>query len=225
MKLLTSMLALFLVSCVALDDSCVSGCDDTTPEPDVIEEEPLPPEPEPCLYPTATGRLLYSETFPEVSWEGAYDAEGNQVTIHLLDQYCGAEEGSVISDYDSIVLAIGTGWCTYCPAYMQYIDSIADELAANNAMIIFAELQTATMDTATSDFAHEYVNDLGITSGYRVGDANTWPLPEFFLNSSDIIAYPTAFIIRTRDMRIIANQRDTNYYMDFRSITAGISED
>ena len=108
---------------------------------------------------------------------------------------------------------------------MQYIDSIAGELAANNAMIIFAELQTATMDTATSEFARDYINDLGITSGYRVGDANTWPLPEFFLNSSDIIAYPTAFIIRTRDMRIIANQRDSNYYMDFRSITAGISED
>jgi hypothetical protein len=109
MKTLTSILVLLLVSCAALDDSCGSGCDDTTPEPDVVVEEPLPPEPEPCLYPTATGRLLYSETFPEVSWEGAYDAEGNQVTIHLLDQYCGAEEGSVISDYDSIVIAIGTG--------------------------------------------------------------------------------------------------------------------
>ena len=225
MKLLASLLTLLLVSCVALDDSGDSEYADTTPEPDVIEEEPLPPEPEPCLYPTATGRLLYSETFPEVSWEGAYDAEGNQVTIHLLDQYCGAEEGSVISDYDSIVLAIGTGWCTYCPDYMRYIDSIADELETNNAMIIFAELQTATMATATSAYANEFVNDLGITSGFRVGDANTWPLPEFFLNSSDIIAYPTAFIIRTRDMRIIANQRDSNYYMDFRSITAGISED
>ena len=225
MKLLASLLALFLVSCVALDGSCVSGCDDATPGPDVIEEEPLPPEPEPCLYPTATGRLLYSETFPEVSWEGAYDSEGNEVTIHLLDQYCGAEEGSVIYDYDSIVLAIGTGWCTYCPDYMRYIDSIADELEANNVMVIFVQLQTATMDTATSEFARDYINDLGITSGYRVGDANTWPLPKFFLNSSDIIAYPTAFIVRTRDMRIIANQRDSNYYMDFRSITAGISED
>ena len=225
MKLLASLLTLLLVSCVALDDSGDSEYADNTPEPDAIEEEPLPPEPEPCLYPTATGRLLYSETFPEVSWEGAYDSEGNEVTIHLLDQYCGAEEGSVIYDYDSIVLAIGTGWCTYCPDYMRYIDSIADELEANNVMVIFVQLQTATMATATSDFAHEYINDLGITSGFRVGDANTWPLPEFFLNSSDIIAYPSAFIIRTRDMRIIANQRDSGYYLDFRSITAGISED
>ena len=124
MKLLASLLTLLLVSCVALDDSGDSEYADNTPEPDVIEEEPLPPEPEPCLYPTATGRLLYSETFPEVSWEGAYDAEGNQVTIHLLDQYCGAEEGSVISDYDSIVIAIGTGWCTYCPAYMHTLTAL-----------------------------------------------------------------------------------------------------
>ena len=108
---------------------------------------------------------------------------------------------------------------------MRYIDSIADELETNNAMVIFVELQTATMATATSEYANDFINELGITSGFRVGDANTWPLPEFFLNSSDIIAYPSAFIIRTRDMRIIASQRDSGYYLDFRSITAGISED
>tara|TARA_R110002020_G_scaffold268819_3_gene484090 strand:- start:32202 stop:32900 length:699 start_codon:yes stop_codon:yes gene_type:complete len=211
-----------LTSCATLEDSDNTQCFDAYSASDLIEEtDPPIPEPEPCQYPGSSGSLLYNEIFPELSWLNAYNSEGDKVELHFLDQYCGS--GIDIAHYDSIILAIGAGWCPYCPAYMLYIDAMAEELRENNVLIIYAELQTDTGVSAPSDYAHDYVNNLGITSGFRVGDADTWPIMNFLTNSSDIVAYPTAFVIRTRDMRIIANQRDSNYYLDFRSITAGIS--
>ena len=183
------------------------------------------PEPEPCGYPQDTGSLFYGETFPELSWLEAYGPYGNEVTIHFSDQLCGVSEENNIPHYDSIILAIGTGWCPYCPDYMRHIDSLAEELEENNAMIIYAELQTEYMASATSTWAHTYINSLGIETGYRVGDADSWPFVNFLSNTGDIVSYPTSFIIRTRDMRIVAAQRDSAYYLDFRSITAGMSED
>ena len=218
-------LILFAASCEVIDEEPVFS-DDLAFEFDAGDElDSLLPEPEPCYYPESSNSLLYSETFPEVSWLEAFDGDRNELTIHLSDQYCGTSEENGIPHYDSIVLAIGTGWCPYCPDNMRYVDSLSEDLEENNAMIIYTELQTEFQTFASSEYAYDYINNLGITSGYRVGDADSWPFENFLSNSSDIISYPTGFVIRTRDMKIIANQRDSAYYLDFRSITAGISED
>ena len=66
---------LFSTSCEVIDEEPVFS-EDLAFEFDAGDElDSLLPEPEPCYYPESSNSLLYSETFPEVSWLEAFDGD------------------------------------------------------------------------------------------------------------------------------------------------------
>ena len=81
-KLIFLFIILLAASCEVIDEEPVIS-DDLAFELDAGDElDSLLPEPEPCYYPESSNSLLYSETFPEVSWLEAFDGDRNELTIH-----------------------------------------------------------------------------------------------------------------------------------------------
>lgn len=172
-----------------------------------------------CSYPSASGALRVNEVWPEMWWNGAYNPDGSTTNLILEDIYC----GRTATDWQSIVLVVGTGWCTACPDYMEWVDDQSAQLTANGALIVFLETETESFQMATNAQAHEHIESLRIDSGIRVGDADTNPTAGTVYSSPDIAAYPTAYVIRTEDMMIVADQGMDEYYLDLDGITGDIN--
>jgi hypothetical protein len=195
------------------DDSSQSSSDsgtveDSGPSTDTTTET--------CTYPSSSGSLRIGEFWPEMSWSNAYYADGTMVDIDLSAMFCGESE----FDVDSVIMVIGAGWCPYCPDYMLWVDSMASTLEANNALIVYMEMEDASYQLASNNYAHSYISSLGVSTGYRVGDRDTSPVSGVITSSPDIVGVPTAYVIRMSDMAIIADQNVDMYYLDLIGLSA-----
>ena len=170
-----------------------------------------------CRYPEYSGALRLGQTMPPFNWTGAYNADGSTADLNFYELYCGTDG----RDFTSIVFVVGAGWCPNCPDYIRYVNDMATQLEANNALIVFMETQDANYQLSSSAQSDEYLTRLiGRDHGMRVGDLETDPTSGAFTNSPDIVAVPTAFVVRTSDMGIIADQSADDYLLDFSTITS-----
>jgi len=173
-----------------------------------------------CKYPADAPRFInHYETLPYLRWDAAVDENGNTQVFDLEEVMCNAEWAR----YDTLGIIVSTEWCPYCPDRMRWMNSMQSELDGLGMKLIYAEVQDrqgrATMDSAKAAAYVDTIIPGGV--GLRIGDLDSTPTRNIF-NSSDafINAFPTVFVVRTRDMKIIANQTDGTALLDLPGIAA-----
>lgn len=169
-----------------------------------------------CRYPAgAPTTFLDYDVFPELSWEGAYLGDGTKVPFSMEQFYCDAQ----YAEKQTLVLLVMAGWCPNCPAYLQRITAIAQDLEASGAQLVHVEAETESYGPANSFYAHRKINTMGgQTYGIRIGDADTLPNADTIRSSPILAAYPSVWIYRKRDMRMIATQSASDYYLPIQEI-------
>ncbi len=188
----------------------VSGCGGDAGGGDAGPDAPVVP----CDYPASTGRLAVGETIPAFRWQGVRTETGEVTDLDLREFHC----SSRYEAYDSIVLVVGAGWCSACPEYIRGVDAISSRLLDEGAMILYLEVETADFEPATSAQAAEFIDALIADGpGLRMGDAdNTVPSAVRPL----VTQMPSAYFIRRRDMRIVADQSESIYVIDFPGLAS-----
>ena len=166
----------------------------------------------PCTYPSAHSSLAMGMVAPAYSWSGVYDASGNTVDFSFEDFYCNTDKRAVI-------MVVVASWCPNCPGYLQYVNENAASLVSMGAEILYVSAQNASHALASHSEANSYVNNtIGNGPGLRIGDGGTQPSPGGVYASPSINGIPTAFVIQRSDMKVIADQGQDQYYLQFVSI-------
>lgn len=156
-----------------------------------------------CPYPVDhnTG-VAYDTVLPPLFWLDAYTADGQTEDLRLEEAFCNAEQ------YKTILFVIGAGWCPYCPDYMRAVNEAAADLEAAGSLVVYVELETAGGAPANNQQAEAIVSrEVTTPNGpsFRVGDG----VVQGGVNQPfgrAVSAIPSAFIVRTSDMRVIASQ-------------------
>jgi hypothetical protein len=167
-----------------------------------------------CAYPDnpASG-VIYGQVMPPLFWIDAMNETGAATDFELSDVFCEADT------HPTIVFAISAGWCPYCPEYMAMIDSLTPDLESQGAKVVYVVIENAAGTPATNMYAQSYIAGETAPMGHsiRVGDAETaGGVATPF--SRAVSALPSAFVVRTRDMKVIASQEESATYLDFSAI-------
>lgn len=189
------------------------GCDDGDGGSDT-DAGPAVDSGPPCEYPAFSGELGLGETMPNWSWVGARNDLGDVVDFSLEDFYCSPE----YEQYTSIVLVISAAWCSACPEYIMNTNSRASAIRDAGGLILYLEVETADFQPADSEAAEMFINGLiSDGDGLRIGDAdNSEPNAVRPL----VTRMPSGFVIRRRDMQIIADQEESIYTIDWPALVA-----
>ncbi|MCK6549780.1 Ig-like domain-containing protein [Myxococcota bacterium] len=167
-----------------------------------------------CPYPEqAATDILYDTILPPVFWLDAVDQSGATSDFQVGATYCDSVT------YPTILFVVVAGWCPHCPAYMQMVDGMAAELEAEGMQVVYVTIETASGAPANNDQSHSLVEreTQSLGRSIRVGDgvtAGTAAQP--FGRAVDSV--PNAFVVRTRDLRVIAFQGRSDTYLDLVGI-------
>tara|TARA_Y100001954_G_scaffold191122_1_gene205430 strand:- start:234 stop:1469 length:1236 start_codon:yes stop_codon:yes gene_type:complete len=169
-----------------------------------------------CVYPSAGASLQMNGVAPALSWNNAFDENGNTVDYDFEDFYC--DESKL-----AIVLVVVTAWCPNCPNYLNYVNGQSATLRSMGADILYMSAQNSDYGPSTHAEARDYINDtLGNAPGLRLGDGETRPTANAVYNSPSINGVPTAFVIERSTMRVIADQSQDQYMLNFTGILQGL---
>jgi hypothetical protein len=175
------------------------------------------PVPGACEYPSASGLLRVGEVLPELGWQGALDRDGTPVDFRVRDFHCSDE----YDRYTSMILLVSAGWCSSCPAYIDMLNGMAESLEAQGTLVVYVEVETADFTPATSADAAAFVDECiapdELAAGLRAGDADN--LTDLSVRSM-VSSFPSAYFVRRRDMRIVADQSASIYQIDFGALAA-----
>lgn len=200
-----------LLATALLSSSCI-----VAPNGQADEDTPTP-DPEPaCVYPTSTTLQGTGSILPAMGWTVAVDNAGAFESLDMEDVYCrrGRFENSTI---DTVFFILVAEWCPNCPDYARAVGQLTPELEAENAMVVFVDLQTTNPpELPTTDSAHRYVGRY-TANGWRVGEADG-VVPGSIHDAPIWSAVPGCFVVRTRDMQVIANQEDSQFVLPFLDI-------
>ena len=165
-------------------------------------------EPEPCFYPSNVGAGS-GLAFPDFAWNAMFH-DGTPVILDLYDFYCNDAEWG---DYETMLFLITTDWCPNCPAYISWIDALSPQLDEAGMVIFYLDVQDSQGQTTFTEPSNEHVGRYTPNgSGFRAGDGDNTQ-PDGVYESGLIEYFPTSFVIRRSDMTLIADQRDTSYYL------------
>jgi thiol-disulfide isomerase/thioredoxin len=179
-----------------------------------------------CNYPENDGTIAFGQVFPDLMWRDAYRPDGTQMDFSLSQFYCSPQ----YADKNTLIVVLGAGWCGPCSNFTANIlNPQAEELVANGAQILFVEAQDTQYELATSFFAYRHIGDLIQEGpGVRVGEqetmvrqGNDWVEAPGYVQGQDIVTgFPSVWVLRKRDMVMIADQGRSNYYLPFSLIVA-----
>ncbi len=167
-----------------------------------------------CSLPAST-QIRRNGIMPAVSWDAAYLPDGSRTAFSLRSVYCGESypEASVI------IFVVGAGWCGACTEYSRALNTQAAAIEAAGGILVYVEAQTTSYRPADSTFAYQHLrNIIGTGPGLRVGDADVLPTAEIFYNAPLTTQFPTAFVVRKSDLRIIADQTSSNSMLPYVNI-------
>lgn len=169
-----------------------------------------------CRYPRFPNQIRLGEVMPPLRWDGAYREDGSQFDFALEDVYCGGE----FADTEVVIFVVGAGWCSACTVFTQRnLNPQAAALYEAGALIVYVESETASFGPASNEYSQQHISRLiGDGLGLRVGDRDTSPEANYILDSDIVQAFPTVFLVRTRDMQVIADQGRSDYYLPFLDI-------
>lgn len=225
-RFLTVLLAsssLALAGCSAEEEgAAVDGADtgtdvatgtDTAGGDDAAQADATP-EPT-CVFPTNDGRIGYDKVIPDLLWTSAFRGDGSEFVFDLYDVYCKA---AGFEQYETIIFLVSAGWCPQCPRLIQWLDLLQDRLEQEGALIVYLEAELNDGSPANSDDAAAHFSQYATNgSGIRIGDNSGEPA-NLIYESALVSAFPTSFVVRTRDMRIIASGDRSDYILPFVEI-------
>lgn len=162
-----------------------------------------------CVYPEdATNKPTRNRVIPNMWWEGAYLGSGDRVDISLREIYCSPQYENI----ETILFVVSAGWCPNCPDDVNDVYQNWRDLREAGVLLIIIEAENRNSDPSTHDEAQtsveRYIGEGG--PGFRVGDGETQPY-SMILQNRMIGAFPTRFMVRKRDMMIIAASEQTPF--------------
>lgn len=207
-----AILAIALISSSCIEAPVADNAGDNTPAPLV---EPA------CVYPTSTTLQGVGSILPPMAWTSAVDNAGAFESLDMEDVYC---RRGRFESVDSVFFILVAEWCPNCPDYSRMVGQLTPDLEAENAMVVFVDLQTTNPpELPTTDSAQNYVSRY-TANGWRVGEADG-VVPGSIHNSPIWSAVPGCFVVRTSDMKVIANQEDTEFILPFLDVAKDLDAD
>lgn len=178
-----------------------------------------------CSYPQFSPELVYGRVMPALSWPAKREngtAAGESFVFDLREVRCSVEW----ADTKTITFVLSAGWCTPCTLYAQRLEQEIDELRQLGMEVVIIEVEDYDTLPADLNFAWGHLNRItGTVPGIVAGDADTMPQPRFLAETSILRAFPSVFVVRTSDMRIIADQNRTDRYLPLDQIAANPDAD
>lgn len=163
-----------------------------------------------CPYPATPSRITYGDTFPGLYWFDAFREDGERFDFGVEEIFC-------TQSHSTVMFVLGAGWCPNCPDYMRRVDGMANDLVAAGALVVYVEVENNAGAPASNSVAQSYANGLGLTGpSVRVGDGDTRGLATAFGRVAT--QFPSAWVVRTRDMQVIASQERSQYVLPFLEI-------
>ena len=164
-------------------------------------------------YPEYNMRMDFGEVAPPIGWTEAYRGDGTKQHFSFENFFCGEE----YADKSILIFIISAGWCQPCSRFAQsYLNPRAPNLTENLGVeIVYLEAQDTMGEPADNRFAYRHLRDLiDDGPGWRVGDLNTVirqgeemvEVPNYMQMQPAITGFPTVWVIRKSDMRIIADR-------------------
>lgn len=156
-------------------------------------------------YPFYQDLLRYGSTAPPLNWHDAYRPDGTQFHFSLDDFRCYAD----YQDKDTLLIVMTAGWCPACTQWKLLLDKWLPQL--EGMQIVYVVSQTADGgNNATADYANQHVSRIiGDHHGIRVGGIGTFiedtPMDNFIHFQDFIQFFPTNWVVRKRDMRVITD--------------------
>jgi hypothetical protein len=110
---------------------------------------------------------------------------------------------------------------------ISHVNSLQPQLEAAGMMVVYVTIQDRNRQPANHEYANEHINQIitPAAGGYRVGDANTLPTAQGIQYSPIITAYPSVWVVRKSDMRIITHQKLSNYLLPLLDIAQDVDAD
>jgi thiol-disulfide isomerase/thioredoxin len=177
---------------------------------DAANNDAEPADPwEGCEYPESAVRIpTEGEVMPWMTWKNTHNWDGSTFEFNLRDYYCNPAYEST----PTLVFMATAGWCPACPEHARALQALSEDFREAGALMIWMEVEDESSLPASSEQAHElikrYLGAYGF--GYRVGDASTEP--KMMFNGNPMIqAFPTHFVVRREDMRIIATSNNSQF--------------
>lgn len=170
-----------------------------------------------CEYPRFSPEFALGRVMPKLSWPKAYDREGERFEFNLEDVYCDADW----KDTTTLTFVLSAGWCGPCTEYARDLTRVYEDLEYLGMKVVTVEVQDVRGFPADSDFAREHLEKItaGNVPSIAVGDLDTMPYK--FVQRSEMLEYfPTVFVVRTRDMRIIADGKRWSTRLPLERIAA-----
>ena len=165
-------------------------------------------------YPRFNLAMGYDQVAPPIGWTGAYRADGERTPFSFEAFFCGER----YAHQRTLVLFIGAGWCQSCARLIEtYLNPMAPTLTEELGVeLVYLELQDEHGAPADSQFARRHLAQLiGDGVGWRMGDLDTVirqdgemvPAPRFISQQANLPVLPAIWVIRKRDMRVIATRQ------------------
>jgi thiol-disulfide isomerase/thioredoxin len=162
------------------------------------------------VYPAAGDDIAPGGVMPALSWPDAYAADGSSAPLDLRALYCAPDRPR------TLVFVVGAGWCPSCPDYLRQVAGLAPDLERAGARVVYVEVEDANYAPATDRGTYQSLRPvIGAAPGLRVGDGETRPAAGAVERSSIVTAYPSAFVVRVRDMRIVADQGSSAFFLPY----------
>lgn len=229
--------AILLVACGPADEDGgardtstgdTSSAADTASEPDMstedaadggdelIEADVVPA----CRYPMHDELVQLGKIMPHLRWARAFRGDGSELAFDLEDFFCDDE---TYGDYTTLVFFVVAEWC---PACNEVLSSFAesrylDRVDAAGGLVVIVESETNSYAPATSEQGLASVGALLPNhSGIIVGDADTspGPAPSNLLRSPLVGSYPSGFVVRRSDMRVITSVTEGEFFLDLEQV-------
>jgi uncharacterized protein YjdB len=163
-----------------------------------------------CQYPSAGSQIHSNQALPSMSWSGAFDAFGASRSFSASSFFC----DPAYDAYSSVHFILSAGWCPNCPSYLADVASRSAQIEAAGGLIVYVEVEDDNYAPATHAEARQSIDAIiGSSPGLRIGDGQTMPTPMTF--AAAITAFPSAFVVRKSDMKVIASQSESQYVLDF----------
>lgn len=163
-----------------------------------------------CDYPAFTSNIVTGATMPALEWENARLPDGSRGRFSLRDIYCGEAEGEQPSVF---VFILGANWCGACTHHMGQLAPEAAALQEAGGQFVFVGVEN--LDYAPSS-TEEALRTLGGAAGqapvYIVGDGDTGGV---IAGSGAFTSLPSVVVVRTRDMKVIADNGSGAAGLDF----------
>jgi hypothetical protein len=172
-----------------------------------------------CRYPDDAPQYIKDGAIlPHLSWDNAQDQDGNVFRFDMEDAHCGAGDWA---DVKTLVFQVSAVWCGPCNARMPITARAAPDLMALGSRVFYVEAQNLQGGPIGTVAAAEHIDQIiGDGLGTRLGDRDSKPIANIFNTSPGFIeAFPTIFVVRTSDMKMIANSMNAaSGDLDLRAI-------